>query len=189
MEQTPQSLLNRLAADPHDPVAWGRLDQLYTPFLRGLLSRFVPAQEVDDVFQEVHVIVLRKIGEFAHNTNPGAFRRWLRTIVAFKVREHRRRRRVERPDDQLDALEDDSSAISRLIDREHDEHVFRVLCAAARGAFPDRWNVFREYAIDGAPANEVAARNGVSVGAVYKAKSDILAWLRREGTGLIETQE
>ena len=188
MEQTPQSLLNRLRADPGDQAAWTRLVRLYTPFLRGVLSQFVPAGDIDDVVQEVLGTVHRRVGGFVHHEHNGAFRGWLRAIVRHKVSEHRRQRRIEQTDDQLDALGNDDSAISRRIDREHDEHVFRTLCDVAREEFPDWWTVFKEYAIDDGDASAVADRNGVSVHVVYTAKSRILAWLRAEGKGLIDTR-
>lgn len=58
-----------------------------------------------------------------------------------------------------------------------------------RAEFENRtWDAFWRTAIDGQPAGDVAAQLGMSLHAVYKAKSRVLRRLRQELAGLVETQ-
>ena len=57
----------------------------------------------------------------------------------------------------------------------------------ARSEFEERtWNAFLRTAVDGARPADVAADLGMTVGAVYKAKSRVLRRLREQLAGLIE---
>jgi RNA polymerase sigma-70 factor (ECF subfamily) len=51
---------------------------------------------------------------------------------------------------------------------------------------PATWTAFSRVAIDGAPAGEVARELGLSVNAVFIAKSRVLSRLRRLGAGMID---
>lgn len=55
-----------------------------------------------------------------------------------------------------------------------------------RGQFePRTWQAFRAVAVDGRPAADVAAELGVTVGAVYMARSRVLKRLQEELDGLL----
>src|SRR5262245_28132172 len=84
--ETSVSLLDRLAALPTDDD-WRRLDELYRPLLRAWMARAgVPASDLDDLVQDVLLVVFRKIGGFEWR-GQGAFRAWLRTILAHRLRD------------------------------------------------------------------------------------------------------
>jgi RNA polymerase sigma-70 factor (ECF subfamily) len=126
---TSASLLERLAGKPTDDD-WRRLDDLYRPLLRAWMARAgVVASDVDDLVQDVLLVVFREIAGFAWR-GQGAFRAWLRTILAHRVRDYFRGQKY-RPTAtggsdflrRLDELESPDSAVSRLWDREHDERV------------------------------------------------------------------
>jgi RNA polymerase sigma-70 factor (ECF subfamily) len=88
----------------------------------------------------------------------------------------------------LDQLEDSGSALSQQWDREHDLHVTRLLLDQLRPRFePTTWRAFQRVAQDGASPAEVAAELGITVNAVFIAKSRVLSRLRQEAEGLIET--
>src|SRR5262245_10170964 len=92
MDVTSLSLLHRLRRRDDGP-AWARFDQLYRPLIaRWLGQAGVPAQEAEDLAQEVMLVVVRKLEEFAHAGRPGSFRAWLRGITAFSLRERWRSR-------------------------------------------------------------------------------------------------
>src|SRR5215813_8996233 len=85
--ETSVSLLERLAGAPTDDD-WRRLDALYRPLLRAWMARAgVPASDVDDLVQDVLFVVSQKIGRFERR-GKGAFRGWLRTILANLVRNY-----------------------------------------------------------------------------------------------------
>ena len=89
---------------------------------------------------------------------------------------------------QLAELEDPASAMSRMWDREHDRHVLRQLLVKVRPHFsPETWRAFQRVALEGAPADAVAKELGMSLNAVFIAKSRVLNRLRRESEGLVES--
>jgi RNA polymerase sigma-70 factor (ECF subfamily) len=194
MAETSASLLDRLRDAP-DPEAWQRLVEVYTPLIRGWLRRNgLHPQDADDVVQEVLAVVFRKVGAFRRQPRAGAFRRWLRSITVNCLRDFwkaRRHRREASGDSAVQALltqlSDPASNLSRQWDVEHDKHVAAKLLELIRPQFePRTWEAFRRVALDGAAPDAVAAELGVTVNAVFIAKSRVLARLRPEGRGLSE---
>jgi RNA polymerase sigma-70 factor (ECF subfamily) len=191
--ETAVSLLERLAGAPTDGD-WRRLDDLYRPLLRAWMARAgVPASDVDDLVQDVLLVVIREVAGFEWR-GQGAFRAWLRTILANRVRDYFRGQKY-RPTAtggsdflrRLDELESPDSALSKLWDREHDEHVAASLLRRVQGDFaPATWQAFRRHVLEGEPAPRVAGGLGLSLNSVLLAKSRVLKRLRQELTGLIE---
>jgi RNA polymerase sigma-70 factor (ECF subfamily) len=191
--ETSVSMLERLAGAPTDDD-WRRLDDLYRPLLRAWMARAgVAASDVDDLVQDVLFVVFREIAGFEWR-GQGAFRGWLRTILANRVRDYFRGQKY-RPTatggsdflGQLDELESPDSALSRLWDREHDEHVAASLLRRVQGDFaPATWQAFNRHVLEGEPAGRVAEEFGLSLNSVLLAKSRVLKRLRQELTGLVE---
>ena len=191
--ETSVSLLERLAGAPTDDD-WRRLDDLYRPLLRAWMTRAgVLASDVDDLVQEVLLVVFREIAGFERR-GQGAFRAWLRTILANQVRDYFRRQKY-RPTatgdsdfiGMLEQLKDPDSALSRLWDREHDEHVVASLMERVQGDFaPVTWQAFLRHVQEGEPAGQVAEALGLSLNSVLLAKSRVLKRLRQEAAGLVD---
>jgi RNA polymerase sigma-70 factor (ECF subfamily) len=188
MTNTSATLLQRLL-DHGDDDAWMRLTHLYAPLIRANLRRHLPQEaDVDDLVQQVFTVVLKKLPEFRHSGRPGAFRAWLRGICVNRVRMFWRTRPATVPEAEaaLQQLEDPNSALSRQWDREHDEFVFRRALAMIEGEFkPPTWQAFCRLALDNAEPEVVAAELGLSVNAVYIARSRVLRRLRKEFDGLL----
>lgn len=194
MSETSVSLLERLRSRPDDD-AWQRLVGLYTSLLHGWLRRYgLQPSDVDDLVQEVLAVVVRELPQFQHNQRPGAFRRWLRTILVHRLKNFWRTRQT-RPlalegsqlAEMLEQLEDPDSGLSRLWDEEHDQHVLRRLLEVIQPEFTaSTWQAFRRVAVQGEDVETVAADLGLSVHAVFVAKSRVLCRLRREADGLID---
>jgi RNA polymerase sigma-70 factor, ECF subfamily len=193
-EITSISLLDRLRQGPND-TAWLRMVDLYTPLIRGWLKRYaLVTQDVEDLVQDVLAVVVRRLPEFRKELRVGAFRRWLRTITVNCLRELWRSRRY-RPSatgnadfgQVLDQLEDPESALSKLWDREHDLHVTRCLLEKIRPRFEEKtWRAFASVALEGASVDQTAQELGMTVNAVFIAKSRVLHALRQEGQGLLD---
>ena len=191
--ETSVSLLERLTGAPTDDD-WRRLHDLYQPLLRAWMTRAgVPASDVDDLVQDVLSVVVRRIAGFEWR-GQGAFRAWLRTILAHQLRDYFRGQK-NRPiatggsdfQSWLDELESHDSALSRLLDREHDEHVVASLLRTVQGDFaPVTWQAFRRHVLEGEPAVRVAEELGLSLNSVLMAKSRVLKRLRQEAAGLVE---
>src|SRR6516164_1832099 len=191
--ETSVSLLERLAGAPTDDD-WRRLLDLYQPLLRAWVARAgVPASDADDLVQDVLLVVFREVAGFEWR-GQGAFRAWLRTILAHRVRDYFRGQKY-RPTAtgdsdflrRLDELESPESALSRLWDREHDKHVAASLMRRVQGDFePATWQAFRRHVLEGEPAVRVAEELGLALNSVLMAKSRVLKRLRQEAAGLVE---
>lgn len=194
MGLTSATLLERLR-DRADAEAWQRLVDLYSPLLTSWLRRHaLQDADVDDLVQDVLVTVAREAPQFRHSGRPGAFRHWLRSILANRLREFWRSQRL-RPQATgdsdlagiLDQLEDPNSSISRLWDLEHDQHIARRLLAALEPQFaPNTWKAFSRVVLEGARPAAAAAELGLTVNAVFIAKSRVLQRLRAESSGLLD---
>ena len=194
MNSTSASLLGQLQNG--DDSAWQRLVDIYTPLIRGWLQRHsIPAHEADDLVQEVLGVVLRRMRDFQHNQRTGAFRAWLRAIAVNCARDFWRANRI-RPapvggtdfGGYLAQLEDSAHPLAEAWDREHDVHVTRHLLDQLRPEFETKtWAMFRRFVLDGAPAAEVATELGTTQNAVFIAKSRVLARLRQEAEGLVDS--
>ena len=183
--ETSLTWLGRLVAAPSE-VDWERLLAVYGPLLNGWLARAgVPATDRDDLIQEVLLVVVQRVGEFEHR-GPGAFRAWLRGILANHLKKFFRTRAAA-PAVDLDAVAEADSVLGRQWDREHDEyHAARAMRAVERDFAPATWSAFRRQVIDGRAPADVAAEIGLSLNAVILAKSRVLKRLRAELRGLVE---
>ena len=184
--ETSLTWLGRLAGAPTEGD-WKQLLDVYGPLLRTWLARAgVPPADRDDLTQEVLVVVVRRVGEFDRRGS-GAFRAWLRAILANHLKKYFRERRPGAPVLDLDAVAAEDSALGRAWDREHDEHLAARALRLVEGDFaPATWAAFRRQVIDARPPAEVAAELGLSLNAVILAKSRVLKRLRAELRGLIE---
>lgn len=192
MQTTPVSLLERLR-QPDGAGAWQQLVVIYQPWLRGwLCTHGLQTADVDDLVQDVLTVVLRELPQFRHNGRTGAFRTWLRGILLNRLRDFRRQRPPADALDRdaslrLDHLADDRSELTRQWDREHDRNVVsRLLQLIAADFEPRTWQAFRAVVMEARPAAEVAAELGMSVGAIWSAKSHVLKRLRQEAKDLLD---
>ncbi len=195
MHETSLSLLERLRHSPEDE-SWTRLADLYTPLIRAWLRRYdVQDSDANDLVQEVLLAVSKDLSKFDHGGQPGAFRGWLKAILINRLRKFwrsRDRRPQARGDSDIDArlaqLDDPSSEMSLIWNREHDQYVLRQLLALVEPHFaPNTWQAFCRVALDGAGADAVAQEMGISRNAVVIAKCRVLSRLRQESEGLIES--
>lgn len=187
---TSLSLLDRLRRDPSE-ADWVRLQAVYRPLVSGWVAR-VPGleSEADDVVQEVLIVLVRELPRFERRRE-GSFRTWLRRVTANRVREvwrQRARRPSTAPAEAfLDRLADPAGDLSAEWDRDHDRHVFARLEEVIRPDFTDAtWAAYRRFAVDGAPAERVAAELGLTRNAVVLAKSRVLRRLREEAGVLLD---
>src|ERR1700733_1596499 len=109
MNETRQSLLQRAQSGETD--AWKDLVDLYRPLIVGWLKRQgVPADDLDDLDQEVLLKVVKHLPGFQHSGQRGAFRTWLRTIVCQRTCEYWRARSQHGP------LGDDAEAALKQLE-------------------------------------------------------------------------
>lgn len=186
--ETRRSLL-RGVRDLADGEAWREFLDIYGPVIRRYLHwRGVPVQDVEDLFQEVLAIVMRRMPTFEYDPRKGRFRGWLHTVTTNRVRRWfaRRARQPRAPGgtvglECLQALPDDSEELAR---RWESEFQGRVLELAIKKVQPrvheTTWQCFEMAMLRDIPPEEVAERLGVTIGQVYVNKSRVLRRVRGE---------
>jgi RNA polymerase sigma-70 factor, ECF subfamily len=193
MNETRQSLL--LRARTGEEEAWKDLTDLYRPLIIGWLNRQgVPAVDLEDLSQDVLLSVVKHLSSFEHSGQRGAFRSWLRTIVCSRTTDYWRAVGTGAQASggsgataALQQIADPDSDLNRQWDEEHDRYVLGCLLDLVEQEFePTTLRAFRRLALDGASGEEVARELGLSVAAVYVAKSRVLQRIRQEAEGLID---
>jgi RNA polymerase sigma-70 factor (ECF subfamily) len=189
MHVTPVTLLERLRR-PNEQAAWERFVHLYTPLLSLWAHRLgLHGPDADDLLQDVFSLLVRKLPEFRYDPKQ-RFRGWLWTITLNKARDRLRRRPADAvlaDNDVLDRLPSGEDPGEALDEEEYRSYlVGRALDLMQAEFQPTTWKAFWESTAAERPAADVAAELGISVGAVYTAKSRVLRRLRQELQGLLE---
>jgi RNA polymerase sigma-70 factor (ECF subfamily) len=189
MEEAPvtrASLLLRIR-DDHDTAAWQEFLGLYGPVVyRYARKRGLQDADAADLVQDVFRSIAGAIGRWDYNPGRGKFRGWLFTITRNKLFTFldSRRRRANASGDSgsqrlLEEQADPSADGSAEWDREYERELFARAAEQARNEFsPTTWQAFWQTAIEGKNPKDVARELGSSPGAVYVAKSRVLARLR-----------
>jgi RNA polymerase sigma-70 factor (ECF subfamily) len=170
--------LGRLQQQPA-PEDWKRFVLLYTPLLLSWARRLGFDDAAEDVVQEILAHLITALPHYQRRDGQ-PFRSWLFRLARNRAEDFRRCR-ANRPLPGIEAECDPGTAVDEPDEAEfHHELVHRAL-ELVRGDFRDvTWQAFVEVALDGRPAAEVAARLGMTVRAVYKARGRVLARLREE---------
>lgn len=184
---TSTSLLDRLRHN--DQQAWTRLCQLYSPSIYRWARQFgLQEDDAADVAQEVFSAVIGSIARYSHRDPGCTFRGWLWTITRNKVNDHFRAaaKLALVPDSIQSAQQVPEAAESDF----HDESAKSELAHRAMELLKtdfetSTWTAFLRTAVDGQPAARVADELGISIGAVYVARSRVLHRLRTELDGLL----
>jgi RNA polymerase sigma-70 factor (ECF subfamily) len=180
MLTTSASLLGHLQrAD--DPRAWERFVHLYSPVLYKWTRRMgLQHDDALDMVQEVFVVLVKRLPDFTYDADRG-FRKWLYTVARNKLLEKNRRKTLKvdaevQPDAVLDAPEVDRSELADF----HRHVLDRILPSLSQFFHASTWQAFHAHVIEGQPARVVAARLGITVSAVCKAKFRVLARLHHD---------
>jgi RNA polymerase sigma-70 factor (ECF subfamily) len=179
LPQTRQSMIVRLR-DPADADAWRAFVDVYGPAVFAFARRngLQPA-DAADVTQDVCRNVSGAMRSFQYDADRGRFRGWLFTIVRNQLRMFRRSQaRRPRGAELVDDIPDDTAA--ETWDLECRRRLFAWACERVKPTVAARtWTAFWRTAVDAANGEMVAKETGLSVAAVYLAKSRVLARLRQ----------
>jgi RNA polymerase sigma-70 factor (ECF subfamily) len=178
MDSTSVSLLKRLRSEPSE-AAWEHFVRQYRPLLLYWARRLgLQHEDAADLVQEVLVVMVRKLPQFQYHPEQ-SFRGWMRTILINKWRD-RRARRLAVPLEEGER-HPASCDTEGLEEREHRHHVLGEARRLAAAAFePATCRAFWETVVAGRPAAQVAETLGISVNAVYVARSRVLRRLRHD---------
>jgi RNA polymerase sigma factor (sigma-70 family) len=176
--ETSLTWLGRLIKTPTS-AEWRHLSEVYGPLIAKWVERAgVPTASIDDVIQEVFIVVLKNVGEFEHQ-HPGAFRGWLRAILANQLKKYFRQNARVTCQFDVNSICDPCSADSIAFDREHDEFIVARAMKVIEHEFePNTWAAFRMQIVDRQRPADVANHLGISTNAVVKSKSRVLKRLR-----------
>jgi RNA polymerase sigma-70 factor (ECF subfamily) len=184
---TRASLLARIR-DARDQDAWRRFVQIYAPVVYGY-AREQGLQDADaaDLTQEVLYTVSAAAGRLNYDPKRGSFRSWLFTVAHHKVydllAQQRRQCRATGGVGGQELLEAQPARDEdrSLWEREYEQRLFNWAAEQVRDRFHDStWQAFWQTAVEGKNGKEVAQRLGITVAAVYLAKSRVMAQLRQQ---------
>jgi RNA polymerase sigma-70 factor (ECF subfamily) len=186
---TRASLLVRLR-DPQDHDAWQQFFRVYASVVYGFARRR-GLQDADaaDLMQDVLRRVAMSAGKLDYDRRKGTFRGWLFTVTRNRVFDFLNQRRKQAVgaggSDVQERLNDqpatDAGDGASAWDQEHQQGVMRWAMDRVRGEFQDNtWKAFWQTAVEGKSPKEVAGNLAMSAGAVYVAKSRVLARLKTE---------
>lgn len=192
------SLLARIK-DGSNTQAWGEFVQLYGPVIYGFArKRGLQDADAADLMQEVLRSVARSADRMVYDPERGTFRGWLYTVTRNKIYNfllaQKNRPRGVGDSAAQDRLESLPARESVTEDPDWDIEYQRRVSAKAmervRHEFHAKtWQAFWGTAVEGRAAAEVAIELTMSPGAVYVAKSRVLARLRDEVRQLLAEAE
>jgi RNA polymerase sigma-70 factor (ECF subfamily) len=187
MDETPASLLQRLR-EPDPQEAWARFVDLYTPLVYFWACRAgLQAPDAADLVQEVFLILLDRLPEFSYDPKR-SFRSWLRTVTLNKWRDMCRRRAAALPPGG--PLPEDlpvPDSAEAVWEAEYRQHLVAQASRLMQAEFqPTTWQAFWIQVVEGRSGYETAQRLGLSLDAVYAARSRVLRRLRQELDGLLD---
>jgi RNA polymerase sigma factor (sigma-70 family) len=184
---TRTSLLLRLR-DPHDDGAWRAFIDLYAPLVYGY-ARKQGLQDADaaDLCQDVLAAVAGSIGRLDYDPSRGSFRNWLFTLVRRKLANWWTAQGQQTPGSgdtvtqQLLAQCVEPGSAEQQWESEWEQQVFSWACERVHPTVSEAtWQAFWRTAVAGQPGTQVAEELGLSVGAVYVARSRVLARLKEQ---------
>ena len=197
---TPQTLLKKIAeyADGDDAAEWAKFAELYEPVIRLYIAQSgtVSAADADDIIQEIFIKLVNVLRNGEYKREKGRFRNYLAAMVRRLLIDRHRREMVRQfnvpnqtagsrvprdragsaacphaaAPDAIPSLYPDPAAIvdMRLAIARHNaavEHVLNRTMLEKRTVA-----AYREYAIEGQPAVDVAARHGMTVNNLRQLK-------------------
>jgi RNA polymerase sigma factor (sigma-70 family) len=183
---TRHSLLLRVR-NLHDQEAWAEFVDIYGPVIHAF-ARKCGLQDADaaDLTQIVLQAIMKEIQRLDYAALRAPFRAWLFGVVRNQVSKYLRKRRgIQGTGDtgMQDLLEQQrgrEDAATAVWDCEYERQLFHYAAAQVQGSFEESsWLAFWRTAVEGKSAKDTAAELGLSVGAIYTAKSRVLHQIRK----------
>ena len=185
--ETRPSLLLRLR-NPQDEQAWREFLEIYEPLIERLARRRgLQHADARELVQEVLVAVAGAIDRWEPDEARGSFRGWLSTIarnltINLLKREGRHTRGTG--DSEFARLmneqPDPGSRHTALFDLEYRRRLFQFAAEQVREKFEEAtWQAFWKTSVEQQSLVDVCEELGMSRGAIYVARSRVMAKLRK----------
>ena len=185
LPETRPSLLIRFR-NHRDVLAWEEFAGIYEPLIRRYVARRgIQDADVADVTQEVLLSVMRAIQSFDPSPERGKFRGWLYRVVSNATydligRQRRQPQRSEAMSDEIVLSELAAGGVDRdEFDVEYERRIFDWACERIRREVREStWRAFWMTGVAGRSGQPASELLGLSVGAVYIAKSRVMARIK-----------
>ncbi len=184
--ETRPSLLIRIR-DADDSLAWNQFIEIYAPLIHRFACKH-GLQDADaaDLTQEVLRSVARSIGGLNYDPKIGRFRGWLLTVARNKLRNFfSRSGKTPRGSgdtavkDMLDNHPSQDNSDEQFWEQEYEQRLFEWAADRIKDRFQEStWQAFWLTSVEQRSAKETADSLSITVGAVYIAKSRVVAKLR-----------
>jgi RNA polymerase sigma-70 factor (ECF subfamily) len=186
---TSASLLVRIR-DGRDHEAWRQFVELYAPVVYGFArKRGLQDADAADVMQDVMRSVAGAAARLNYDPSRGSFRGWLYTVARNKIFNFldAARHRLGRGSgdsgvrEKLEAQPEPETGLAASWEEEYERTLADVaMRRVQKEVQPATWQAFWQTAVEGRSAREAGEALGMSAGAVYVARSRVLARLKEE---------
>ena len=182
---TRATLLVRLR-DVRDERAWEEFVEIYAPLVyRYARRRGLQDADAADVTQDVLRAAARTMPAFEYDPTRGRFRSWLFTVARNEITDLLARGGRGAGDtavrELIDNQPDRAAADEETWEREYEQRLFQWAAERVRAGFQEStWQAFWKTAVEGESPQAVAEQLGISVGAVFIAKSRVISQLKAE---------
>ena len=181
---TQPSLLVRIR-DARDVASWRHFVEIYAPLIYGFVRKQgIQDADAADVTQDVLRTVTQSIGQWNYDPLRGTFRGWLFSVVHSRLADFQRRQQQHAAAVNAAAsvaLSSQSGQSSAEWDRDYERQLFHAAARAVRGDFSEcSWQAFWLAAVEGQPAQQIAAELNITPAAVYLAKARVMARIREQ---------
>lgn len=161
-------------------LAWEEFDSKYRPMIQAFTRRLgMSAQDSDDVVQDVLLGFFSRSPTFVYDPGKGRFRYYLRSCVRHAIV-----KRLERRVASLDSLPQlaDDLALDHVWNDVWESESLRQAIEAVRVEIgPGKtFLAFERFVMFEEPADVVAAKVGLHINSVYRAKDQVLQLLHQK---------
>ncbi|MCA9192824.1 MAG: RNA polymerase sigma factor [Planctomycetales bacterium] len=190
---TSLSLLDKIKGD-RSSERWHEFLECYSPMMdRWLRAHGIPEHDREEIVQDICAVMVRRLPDFERQRE-GSFRKWLRLTTVNCMRDFWKRsckqargNAESHVEDLINGLNDRSSSVSQLWEREHDQQLLAILLARIKPEFrSNTWSAFTMVALEQMAPEKVAENLGLTTNAVFVAKSKVMKRMREEGQGLLD---
>jgi len=172
--------------DPNAAAAWGEFVEIYRPLIYDIaIKKGMQPADAADVTQEAMSRIVLAIERFDPDTVKGTFRGWLSTITRNLIVDFLRRDLRLPPtaqnSDQFQFLQSVPAPAedTRWFDLQNRRQMFVWAAEKVQTEFrTSTWQAFWKTSVEHAAPADVASELGITVGAVYIARSRVIARLR-----------
>jgi len=180
--KTRNSLILRLK-EPADAEAWFQFCEIYEPLiLRIAKSRGLQAADANDLAQDVFIRIAKSVRRWEPDPEKGTFRGWIGTIarnLTIDFLRQQKRQPVSADDPVMKNLPE-RCAESDFYDAEYEKQLFAWAADKIKPSFkPQTWQAFWLTAVENRSVAEVSETLELSAGAIYMARSRVIAKLRK----------